>query len=161
MTPITTYFNAEHAESLVFIAAGVIALALALWAWRVKRTPFWRGAAWPLALIAAIQLVVGGTIFQRSPQDLARVQQIVAQDKARIVGEEIPRMQTVMKSFALYRWIEIALLAAGLALLALAARSSLWQGVGAGLVVQAGLMLLLDFFAEQRGQVYLDWLRTL
>jgi hypothetical protein len=161
MTPITAYFNTEHAESLVFIAAGVIALALALWAWRVKRTPFWRGAAWPLALIAAIQLVVGGTIFQRSRQDLARVQQIVAQDKARIVGEEVPRMQTVMKSFALYRWIEIALLAAGLALLALAARSSLWQGVGAGLAVQASLMLLLDFFAEQRGQVYLDWLRTL
>jgi hypothetical protein len=117
MTPIAGYFNAERAESLLFIAAGVLALAVAVWAWRVKRTSFWQGAAWPLALVAAIQFVVGGTVYQRSPQDIERVQQIVAQDKTRIASEEIPRMQTVMKSFALYRWIEIALLAAGLALL--------------------------------------------
>jgi hypothetical protein len=159
MTAITTYFQAERAESVVFIAVGVVALGIALWAWRVNRQPFWRGAAWPLAVIAAIQITVGGTIWQRSPHDMARVQQIVAQDKARIAGEEIPRMQTVMRSFALYRWIEIGLLALGLALVALSARASWLQGLGAGLAVQAGLMLVLDFFAEQRGDVYLDWLR--
>ena len=161
MTPITIYFSAEHAESIVFIATGLIALAFAVWAMRVKRSPIWCGAAWPLALIAAIQLVVGGIIFQRSPQDLARVQQTVAHDTARIASEEIPRMQQVMKGFQTYRWVEVALLAAGLLLLFAAAVGSFWRGVGAGLAAQSGLMLLLDFFAEQRGQVYLDWLRTL
>jgi hypothetical protein len=87
MNPITNYFNAERAESLLFIALGLVALGLAWWAWRVKRTPFWRGAAWPLALVAAIQLVVGGTVWQRSPQDMARAQQSVAQDKPRIASE--------------------------------------------------------------------------
>jgi hypothetical protein len=62
-------------------------------------------------------------------------------------------------SFALYRWIEIGLLALGLALVALSARASWLQGLGAGLAVQAGLMVVLDFFAERRGDVYLDWLR--
>jgi hypothetical protein len=159
MSAITSYFQAERAESVVFVVAGLMALGMALWAWRVNRQPFWRGAAWPLALIAAIQITVGGTIWQRSPQDAARVQQIVTQDKARIAGEEIPRMQTVMRSFALYRWIEIGLLALGLALVAWSARASWRQGLGAGLAVQSGVMLVLDFFAEQRGEVYLAWLR--
>ena len=56
-------------------------------------------------------------------------------------------MQQVMKGFQTYRWVEVALLAAGLLLLFAAAVGSFWRGVGAGLAAQSGLMLLLDFFA--------------
>ena len=41
---------------------------------------------------------------------------------------------------------------------ALAVRRPFWRGVGLGLALQAGLMLLLDLFAEARGSTYLDWL---
>lgn len=159
LAPITEYFHAERAESLLFIAVGVLANAMAMWGWR--RGPLWRGAAVPLVAVALIQLTVGGTVWLRSPQDVQRVQQIVATDKARVGREEVPRMQAVMKNFVIYRWVEIALLAAGLVLLLAGRRGSAWQGVGVGLAVQSGLMLLLDFFAERRGQVYLDWLQTL
>ncbi len=159
MNPITTYFNAERTESLLFVVIGVAAIVFALWGWR--RPPFWRGAAWPLLAVALLQLAVGSTVWLRSPQDIQRVQQIVATDPARIHSEEIPRMQTVMKSFAIYRWIETGLLLLGLLCALTAARGGAWQGVGAGLAVQAGLMLALDFFAERRGQAYLAWLSGL
>ena len=68
---------------------------------------------------------------------------------------ELPRMTTVVRNFALYRWIEIALLLAGAAAFVAAARGSALRGAGAGLSLQAALMLVLDLFAERRAQVYL------
>lgn len=154
-----TYFNAERAEGLLFVLTGVVAIAVAIWAWR--QGTFWRGAAWPLIAVAVIQVYVGASVGLRSAKDSLRVQHIVAQEQVRIASEEIPRMQAVMKSFVTNRWIEIGFLIVGLLMLVLATRGGAWQGASAGLTVQVGLVLLLDLFAERRGQAYLAWLQSL
>ena len=161
MEHITDYFGAERLESLLFIGVGVVAMGIAAYALLVSQDAVLRGAAWPLALVALIQLGVGGGVYMRSPKDATRVQHIVKVEPKRVRSEEIPRMEVVMKNFVLYRWIEIGLLVAAILLCALAPAASAWRGVGIGLLVQAGLMLALDFFAEHRGAVYLGWLRSL
>jgi hypothetical protein len=40
-------------------------------------------------------------------------------------------------------------------------RKELVYGIGLGLVIQASLMLVLDLFAETRGDAYLEALRAL
>ena len=97
----------------------------------------------------------------RTPDDIARVSKTLQSEPAKIATEEIPRMNTVMKNFVIYRWIEIALVAAGLLLLVFGHEDSLWRGVGIGLTFQAGLMLALDYFAESRGAQYLSFLKGL
>jgi hypothetical protein len=161
MENISKYFNAEKAESLLFVAVGLVALALATYFLIKIKHPYFTGMAYPLVAIALIQLVVGGSVYVRSPKDIERVQTIVKQTPSKIKLEEIPRMEVVMKNFVLYRWIELGLLLTGIALFLLSGPSTLWKGVGIGLSIQAGFMLLLDFFAESRGRVYLDFLRGL
>jgi hypothetical protein len=161
MEQVTDYFGAERLESLLFIGVGVVALGIAAYALLASQNAVLRGAAWPLALVAFIQLGVGGGVYVRSPKDITRVQHLVTAEPKRVRSEEIPRMELVMKNFVLYRWIEIGLLITAILLCALAPAASAWRGVGIGLLVQAGLMLALDFFAEQRGGVYLGWLRSL
>lgn len=161
LQPIISYFGAERLESFVFIGVGVIALGLAAYVLLASHNAMLRGAAWPLALVALIQITVGSGVALRSPKDIARVQTIVQSEPQRLRSEEIARMVTVMRNFVLYRWIEIGLLAAGLLLCVFAPSASAWRGAGIGLAAQAGLMLALDFFAERRGSAYLDWLRTL
>ncbi|EIU5457910.1 TPA: hypothetical protein ACPHWC_001851 [Pseudomonas aeruginosa] len=156
---IETYFGAERSGGLLFVIAGTLAIGSSIWGW--QHGPFWRGAAWPLAAVALIQIGVGITYLLRSPADLQRVQHIVTREQARIAGEEVPRMQAVLKSYATSLRIEVAILAVGLALLMLATRGGSWQGTGFGLAVQAGLVLLLDGLAERRAQTYLEWLRAL
>jgi len=158
---IASYFEAERAESVLFIAVGLVAVALAGWCWLAPRKPFHKGLAVPLVLVAAIQITVGSIVFVRSPLDAARVQQLVQADPSRAQHEEIPRMQAVMMNFVIYRWTEVALLMLGALLLAFAPPVSAWRGAGLGLAVQAGLMLALDFVAERRGDAYLAWLQTL
>lgn len=154
---IRSYFAAERAESLLFLGIGLVALFTAGWFWFEHAAgSFYRGMAVPLAGVGLIQLVVGVAVFFRTPADVRRVEGYWREAPDKLRSEEIPRMQEVMRNFVTYRWMEITLSLAGLILILLVRQVTFWKGVGAGLFLQAGIMLLLDFFAERRGQRYLE-----
>lgn len=161
MEQIAKYFNAEKAESLLFILVGILAILLASYFFMKLKLPFYNGMAYPLIFVALIQITVGTSVYLRSPKDIMRVNQIVMHEKIKIQSEEIPRMQIVMKNFTIYKWVEISLLVLGILLFLYFEPATLWKGVGLGLLMQAGFMLLLDFFAESRGKVYLAFLNNL
>jgi hypothetical protein len=158
MEAISTYFNAERAESLLFIAVAAIALAAAIGCRFVLQQPFFTGMAISLSVVALLQGVVGVTIYQRSPQDMARVQQMLRSAPQRLQTEEVPRMRVVLHKFKIYLAVELALLLLSLAVLAFATPGSLVRGVALGLALQAGFTAVLDLVAMRRGDVYLDWL---
>ena len=158
---VAVYFGGERAESLLFILIALVAIEVAVTCWRKSGTPVAKGAAVMLVLVAVVQLGVGGTVFLRSPHDQQRVAAAVATDRAQIRTNEVPRMQRVMRDFAVYRWVEIALLILA-TMMALIDRRSTWvRGAGLGLLPQAAVMLVLDGLAEHRGAAYLVWLLTL
>lgn len=156
---VKDYFNAEKLESIFFIAVGVIAILIALWFWFKTKNSFYSGIAYPLVLIAVIQITVGLSVFLRSPKDISRVEEYYARDKNKISEVEIPRMNTVMKNFVIYRYIEIGLIIAGLLLYFIINKDELLKGIGFGLAIQSLLMLVLDLFAEKRGADYLEYLK--
>lgn len=161
MDAVSSYFEAERAESLLFIGIGLLALGASAYFFIARRAVFYRGMALPLIAVAVIQVVVGATVALRSPQDAARVQAALQSRPALIAADELPRMQAVLESFVLYRWIEVALLLAGALLMATAGRSQRLRGAGMGLALQAALMLVLDLFAERRADAYLGFLTSL
>lgn len=161
MNSIEKYFNAEKSESILFVLVGVMAILFATYFFTKLKQPIYNGMAYPFIAVAMIQIVVGGSIFVRSPKDILRVNHIVGNERLKIQAEEIPRMETVMKNFVLYRWIEISLIVLGIILFFIFPNSSFWRGVGIGLIIQAGFMLLLDYFAERRGSIYLQYLKNL
>jgi hypothetical protein len=161
MENIQIYFKAERTESLFFLAIGLFALAAGIYFFISVKKPFYMGMAWPLIIIALIQLLVGTVVFVRSPKDIVRVEKMVDSNKSAIAIEEIPRMATVMKNFTIYRWVEIVLAAGGLILIFTQIAGSMSKGIGMGLFLQSLFMLVADYFAAKRGHVYLDWLQEL
>jgi 3-dehydroquinate synthetase len=117
--------------------------------------------AYPLIAVALIQLVVGGTVAFRTDAQVATLVQQLSTAPAAFQTAEVPRMEAVMRNFELYKAIELVLLLAGVALTYAFRRKELVYGIGVGLVVQASLMLVLDLFAEKRGDEYLAALREL
>jgi hypothetical protein len=151
---ITSYFIAEKQESLLFMAVGVLAVCVAVWLWtnghRLKAMAF------PLVGVALIQLVVGGTVYFRSDDQLASLARQFETTPAEFRKAESGRMQVVMKNFTTYKWIEVALLATGVLLILLFQRYDVAAAIGAGLALQSAFMLCLDMFAEVRGRDYLE-----
>ena len=158
METISTYFNAERAESVVFIVAALLALAASVWCLLVLKQSFYFGMAISLATIAALQLIVGVTIYQRSPQDTARVQQMIQLEPDRLQSQEVPRMRVVMHNFKIYLGVELTLLILSLFAMTLVTPGSLAQGLALGMALQAAFTAVLDLIATLRGGAYLSWL---
>ena len=158
MNPIVKYFNGEKAESYIFILIGVIAFTMALYFMFGLKTSFWKGVAIPFIIVACLEFIVGYTIVTRSTKDIERVESFVKSEPQNIKTLEIPRMEKVMSNFVAYRYIEISLIIIGIILMYSSMNDTFWRGIGLGLFMQASIVLSLDFFAERRGHIYLEYL---
>ena len=161
MNSVIKYFNGEKAESYVFILIGVIAFTMALYFFFALKTSFWKGVAIPFIIVALLEFIVGYTIVTRSSKDIIRVQTYISNDLLKIQNDEIPRMEKVLTNFVIYRYVEIALIIFGILLMYRTMDDTFWRGIGLGLFVQASIVLSLDFFAERRGHIYIEYLQGL
>lgn len=158
---IENYFLAEKSESLVFMIIGIVAITGAAFLYLVMKTNFHKGMALPFILIAFIQITVGYTVYKRSDEDRKRNTYAYDLNPADLKNREIPRMEKVNRNFMIYRWVEIALIVAGLILVFLYRQQNektFWYGLGMGLAIQAAVMLSADYFAEARAKKYLKGL---
>lgn len=157
---IYKYFIAEKQESLLFLIVGIAAVLLAVVFWLfIKSSPsFFKGAAIPLLAIGLIQLVVGYSVYSRTDKQQKDIAYNIGMEPVNYVKQtEMPRMQKVMTSFVVYRWVEIACIIAGAVLVFMFRTKpdkSFWYGLGIALAIQAIIMLGADYFAEKRGKVY-------
>jgi hypothetical protein len=156
---VIQYFSGEKRESLLFLAAGVLAIVASLFLVRAA-SPL-RGMAYPLSAIALIQLVVGGTVFARTDGQTRALHAQLQRDPRGYAAAELPRMDKVRRSFQIYKVIEIVLLAAGVAGMFLLRERETLYAVALGLALQAALMLVFDLAAERRADIYVNEIRTL
>lgn len=162
-TDIEKYFTAEKSESLLFLIIGIAGIIAAVVFFFFLKTNFYRGAAIPLLLIGLLLGIVGFTVYKRSDAD--RIRNVYAYDAnpSELRLKELPRMQTVMKNFAVYRWVEIVLAVTGIMLFFYFRNNeaqAFWKGFGLTLAVMALIALTADYFAEARGKVYLNGLQA-
>lgn len=155
---MNSYFTAEKQESLIFVAVGLVAIGISVWLWmnghRLK------SMAYPLVVIAMMQMVVGGSVYLRTNTQLSTLSAQLATNSAALKAEETTRMQTVMKNFSIYKAVEMELLIVGVGMIAFLQRHDIAAGIGVGLVLQAAFTLTLDIFAEARGADYLSAIRS-
>lgn len=157
-TVMLRYFAAEKGESALFLLIGIAALAASILLWRGGGD--YRGMLYPLAAIGLIQIVVGGTVFFRTDSQVEALRRQLASDPVALRAAELPRMRTVMTSFKVYKAIEIGLLLTGIALSFLRDRNLLYA-IAVGLILQSSIMLVLDLFAEHRGERYIEAIQSL
>jgi hypothetical protein len=111
--------------------------------------------------VSILEIIVGISLIYRSPKDIIRVENYIKNEQFKIKTDEIPRMEKVMKNFVFYRYLEIALILIGVILYFASTDSDFWGGLGFGLFIQASIVLTLDYFAERRGFIYLEYLNSI
>ena len=160
---VEAYFNGEKQETLWFMIIGLIAILSAIFLFFYVKQHWAKGAAIPVMVIGIIQLMVGYTVYNRSDEQRKDIVYKMDMNPDALEKQEVPRMEKVMKNFVVFRYTEICLVLAGL-ILVLVFKSNpdkqLWFGVGAGLALQAAIMLLADGLAERRGEKYLSGMKT-
>lgn len=160
MNPIVKYFTGEKVESYLFLSFGIIGIVIAIFFYFVLKTSFLKGIAIPIVIVSILEIIVGVTIISRSPKDIERVQGYVSFNIEMIEKVEIPRMEKVMNNFVIFRYVEITLIIIGIIIMYSFKQNLLLNGIGLGLFTQSSVVLILDFFAERRGEIYLNYLRA-
>ncbi len=148
------YFSEEVKESWIFILAGLLAVGAGTWLWKSQSA--FKHALWPLAAVAAIQVVVGGAIVLRTPAQTTALEIQLNADPAAFKAAETGRVLRVLDAFRFYKLAEIALILAAIGLALFLPVNEIARGVALGLLLQASLMLAADLVAEHRAQVYLE-----
>ena len=160
---IERYFIAEKQESLLFMLLGIAALIFAGVCWFYFKTSFYKGMILPLLVVGALMLVVGFTVYKRSDSDRIRNVYALDMNPGELKEKEIPRMEIVMKNFVIYRYTEIVLFLLGIGsffYFRSNADKAFWSGLGLGLFIMAFVALIADGFAERRGAIYLEGLKS-
>ena len=156
---LVRYFTGEKNESLLFMAVGLVCIGASVWLFTTASE--YRGMIAPLTLIALIQLAVGGGVYFRTDAQIATLTTQLRTDAAALRDQELTRMAKVAANFKIYKTIEIALLAIGIAMTyAFRERHGLYAA-GVGSIIQSSIMLTLDLFAERRADAYIEHLRVL
>ncbi len=153
------YFQAEKAESALFLLAAAAAIAISLVL--INSASEYRWTAAPLLAIALVQLVVGGAVLLRTNRQVENLTAQLDSDPQDYRSQELARMDTVARNFRLYKGIEIALLAIGVILTYALRDRMTWYAVGTGCIAQSALMLVFDLVAEHRADLYVEHIRRL
>src|SRR5260221_8084042 len=108
------YFAAEKGESLFFMGVGLAALVATALLWKTGSD--YRGMGYPLVAIGLIQIAVGGGVFFRTDRQVTALTEKLRAAPAALEAEEVARMEPVMRNFRIYKTVEIATIAGGIAL---------------------------------------------
>ncbi|HRQ49482.1 MAG TPA: hypothetical protein PLR74_03045, partial [Agriterribacter sp.] len=114
---IEQYFIAEKNAGMLLLIAGMAAIVIALIFFIFLKAPLYKGAAWPLIVLGAIQMATGYGIYAKSDQ--RRIDMVYAynMDPGRLKTEELPRIEKAVRHITAFLALECILLAAGVVLL--------------------------------------------
>jgi len=156
---IRHYFAEELKQGWVFTALGVAATLAGSWLWKSQGA--FRHALWPLLVVAAVQLAVGGVVLLRTPPRAAEIETQLGADPAGFRASEVLRLTQSLDAFRFCKLAEIAAVLAAIALALFLPHNDAARGWALGLLLQSSFMLAASLVAEQRAEVYLDALRRL
>jgi len=151
---IQSYFQAEKQGGFIAMAIGILACAIGGGVLLSAASPFYTGVSIPLVMIGFVQIMVGATVARRSDLQAEDLEKLFAESPADFRKLEGQRMKAVMRSFARIKWVEVAFIVLGLAIVLLNQEANFTKGLGVGLLVQGVIMLVFDYFAENRGRAY-------
>lgn len=149
------YFAGETRESFVFIGAGAASLGAAIPLF-IQHGEVGRPMSIPLAIMGVVELALGIGLLARTPKQVEGLAAQLQSDPAAWKEAESKRMRGVMNGFQLYRLFELTMGVTGAAMAGIGyvRDAPTVVGVGLGLLVQAAVLLTLDWFAEERGRKY-------
>lgn len=126
-----------------------------------KATDASRAAAVPILVVGVAQIAIGLGLLVRTGSQVRALDAQIESSPGAYAEAEGARMESVVSRFAIFRAIEAVLLVGGAGTAALGAvlEEDLAIGAGLGLGVQAGVVLVLDAFAEARAERYLEHIR--
>lgn len=160
MDNILRYFAGEKLQCSIGILLGLTGIVLSIYFIYLSK-PVFKGIAFAFIPLSLFLLAICIGIVIRTPKDIQRVSSYYESEPTKMLTEELPRMEKVMKTFPIVKMVEIGFIIVGVILLLFFWNNGLIKGVGIGLIIQGMMLYGFDHFAQSRGKIYFEFLNSL
>lgn len=160
MNNIEKYFEGEKLQCIVGMIISLIFLSTSIYFLFLQK-PVFKGMAYAFIPLSGLLLAICVGIVVRTPTDIERVTTLYQTEPQKMQTDELPRMEKVMKNFAVIKRVEICFFMAGLLLAAFFWKNDLIKGIAIGLMIQSVVLYLFDYSAAIRGKIYFEFLQSL
>lgn len=160
MDSILKYFEGERLQCIIGVVISVSCISASVYFLFLNK-PVFKGVAFSFLPLSLFLLIICVAVIVRTPKDIERVTTFYEEQPASIQSEELPRMEKVMKSFAIIKKVEIGIFLIGLVLAFIFWNNELIKGIAIGLIIQGFVLYLFDYAAESRGAPYVEFLKSL
>ena len=147
MDNIITYFQGERLQCIIGLILASITIVISVYLLYLQK-PVFKGFAYASLPLASFLVIICIAVIVRTPKDIERVTAFHQENSELIQTQELPRMQSVMKSFSIIKMVEIVVFCVGIFMAIFFWSNELVKGIALGLVVQGLLLYLFDHFAE-------------
>ncbi|HEX8017095.1 MAG TPA: hypothetical protein VF465_17815 [Flavobacterium sp.] len=161
MNNIEKYFNQEKFQCTIAIVISIVLISVSVYLLLSKATLLQKGFAYVSLPLSFLLLVICTSVVIKTPKDIVRITTYYNTEPQKILDNEIPRMNQVMNSFKTTKKLEFIFIIVGVCLLIFFWRTGLVSGIGFALLFHGFLMFFFDYFAEQRGEEYLNFLNSI
>lgn len=152
---IVNYFSGEQHEVTIILMIAPVVAALAFFLLLAAKDRFSVGFSIPVILLGIAFSITAASLLVRDKTlraNLISATETTEMARPALIAEKA-RIEKVIANYPYYRYGSIALVIIGFLAITLT-RSSLANGITAGLLLAASAQLIIDHYSEARAEIY-------
>ncbi len=147
------WIKGELFEATLVLSFGLLTIIAGYLFWKIGTTPASKAMLLPLVITGIVYAVVGGGMLASNNKRMKEFESRFQQDDMTFIQSEKARVEGFQYGYVISKIVATVFFAATL-LIFWITKNPTWQGIGIGLAVFALAGLVLDYFSQERADVY-------
>lgn len=143
----------ELFEAWLIVAFGVFTILVGFLFWKIGATPNAKALLWPLAISGFIYLGIGSGMLFSNYKRLEELPRSYQLDHSAFIRAEKQRVEAFQYGYKISKMVASLFFAITL-LIFWSTKNATWMGIGIGLAYFAIAGLVVDYFSQERADIY-------
>lgn len=149
----TNWIKGELFEAKLIVAFGIITITAGFLFWKIGTTPNAKALFIPLLVVGAIYAAIGGGMLYSNPKRMIELPQKYEQNKVEFAKSEKKRVDDFQYGYKVSKIVATIFFALTLIVFC-TTKDPTWMGIGIALTYFALAGLVVDYFSQERADVY-------
>lgn len=149
----SAWIKGELFEATLVLLFGLLTSIAGYLFWKIGTTPASKAMLIPLVLTGVVYAVIGGGMLVSNSKRVREFEPLFKQGNSTFIRSEKKRVEDFQYGYVISKVVATIFFAATVLIFWLT-KSTTWQGIGVGLAVFALAGLVLDYFSQERADIY-------
>ncbi|MFD2581170.1 hypothetical protein ACFSR6_01620 [Pedobacter vanadiisoli] len=151
----TNWIKGELLEAKLILSFGFLTILTAFLFWKIGATPHAKALIIPLLFAGVIYSMIGGAMLYSNAKRMVELPEGFQKDKLEFAKSEKKRVDDFQYGYKISKVVATVFFLFTLAIF-WSTKNPTWMGIGIGLAYFALAGLIVDYFSQERADIYYD-----